>query len=87
MKTLTGKELRFAAENGLKVRYVEKYHNPMDKHMNFNSDCSMERIDKDNYYIGNGDICLADYKEDDLAEGDFPEGVFEVKGAKGVKYS
>ena len=85
--TLTGKELRIAAEKGLKVRYIELYHNPMDGHMNFNRECVMERIDKDNYYIGNGDICLKDFKDDDLVSGDFPEGIFDVQRAKGVKYT
>ena len=89
---LTGKELRIAAEKKLKVRYIEHYHNPHDKHMNFNADCVMEECgnNTDNYrsyYIGNSDICLDDYDDDQEVSGDFDEGTFEVRRAKGVKYS
>jgi len=87
---LTGKELRIAAEKGLKVRYIEHYHNPQDRHMNYNADCVMEKCDSSNfpndYYIGNSDICVDEYADDAEVYGDFDEGIFEVRRAKGVKY-
>lgn len=88
-KTLTGRELRIAAEKKLKVRYVEEYYSPEDRHMNYNGDCVMSKCDSDpdnSYYIGNSDISLDDYEDDAEVIGDFPEGTFEVRRAKGVKY-
>lgn len=78
---LTGKQLRFAATHGLKVRYVEIYHNPEDKHMNFNADCRMEPA-KTGFYIGNSDIEPDDYGDDCPVIGEFPEGIFGVYPAK-----
>lgn len=85
MKALTGKQLTIAAEKGLKVRYMEDFHNPMDSHMNFNEECIMEKANE-GYYIGNSDIELDWFKEDQLVEGDFDEGTFGVYPVKGIKY-
>lgn len=85
-KVLTGKELKIAAEKGLKVRYVVKMHNPQDNHMNFNEDCVMEKIRENDYYIGNADISLNEFEDDAEVLGDFDEGTFEVRRSKGVKY-
>lgn len=87
---LTGKELKIAAEKGLKVRYIEQYYNPQDRHMNFNADCVMEKCnnceDEDSYYIGNSDIDLYQYAYNERVCGEVDEGTFEVRRAKGVKY-
>ena len=90
-KTLTGKELKIAAEKRLKVRYIEKYFNPQDRHMNYNGDCIMRKCKEDDenddsYYIGDSDICLDEYDDNDVVCGDFPDGTFEVRRAKGVRY-
>jgi hypothetical protein len=89
---LTGKELRIAAEKGLKVRYICKFFDANDKkYKNSNEDCIMEKTnnwtDEEHwYYIGDGDICLEDYADTDLVISDFGEGTFEVRRTKGVKY-
>jgi hypothetical protein len=90
-KILTGRELRIAAENKLKVRYVEKYYNPEDRCKNFSADCVMEKCagdcpDEDGYYIGPSDIDLAQYADDEKIQYELPEGIFEVHRAKGVIY-
>ena len=84
-KALTGKQLRVAAGKGLKVRYIENYYNPMDSHMNFNDECIMEEANV-GYYIGNSDIELDWFKNNQSVEGDFDEGTFGVYPAKGVDY-
>lgn len=87
---LTGKELKIAAIKGLKVRYVEKYNNPQDKHKNFNADCVMEKCPSNDfegeYYIGHGSLNINDFKDDEYMSMGFDEGFFEVRKAKGVKY-
>jgi len=86
---ITGRELRIAAKKGLMIRYVEKFYNPEDKCKDFDDYFIMEKcnsVDLDMYYIGNSDISLEDFKDDDIVAGDFPEGFFEVRRAKGVIY-
>lgn len=88
---LTGKELKIAAEKKLKVRYVCKFFDSNDRGKNHNEDCIMEECsnntkDEHSYYIGDGDICLEDYGDDERVVCDFDEGTFEVRRAKGVKY-
>jgi hypothetical protein len=90
-KTLTGAELRIAAYKKLKVRYVEQYYNPQDRHMNSNCDCVMTECgnntkEEHTYYIDNSTITLEDFEDDADVIGEFPEGTFEVRRAKGVKY-
>ena len=85
MKALTGKQLRIAAEKGLKVKYIEHYYNPMDSHMNYNDIYVMTKANT-GYYIGNSDIDPEEWDEDQEVEGDFPEGTFGVYAVKGIKY-
>ena len=85
-RLLTGKELRAAALAGLPVRYVEKYENPQDRHMNFNEVCTLEPA-KSGFYIGNSDIQPADFADDQAVEGEFPEGHFAVYAAPKIKYA
>ena len=84
-RVLTGKELKFAAENGLRVRYVEQYLNPYDEHKNEDTVCIMEKANI-GYYIGNSDIVPEDYSDDELVSGDFGEGTFAVYAVPGVQY-
>lgn len=84
-QTLTGKELRFAAENQIPVFYEETYENPQDRHMNFKGVCVMQQANC-GYYIGNSDIDPDDYKDDDRVEGEFGEGTFRVCGIVGKNY-
>lgn len=83
---LTGKELKFAAEHKLKVRYMESYLNPMDSHNNFKGVCIMEPANV-GYYIGESDIVPEDFKDTDIVTGEFPEGTYGVYKVPGVKYS
>lgn len=88
---LTGKELRIAAEKKLKVRYVEKYYDFSISNRNYNKECIMEKADTEDaadgsYYIGDTDIFVDEWKDNEEVIGDFDEGVFEVRRAKGVKY-
>lgn len=85
-RILTGKELKFAAVNGLPVWYEEKYHNPYDKHMNFIGKCIMEEAEV-GYYIGNSDIDTDDFQDDDMVSEDFEEGTYKVCAIKGVNYA
>lgn len=86
MKCLTGKELRFAAENNLPVRWVYKEPNPDDKWKNENVVCVMEKANV-GYYIGNSDIVPDDYTDDEEVNITDGDGVhFEVRPVKGVKY-
>ena len=93
-KILNGRELRIAAEKGLEVRCVVQYENPFDKHMNYNEECIMEKCSNDNktpdehwYYIGDSDICLEYYGDEDPVVEDFGEGKMQVFRVKGVKYT
>jgi hypothetical protein len=87
---LNGKELRIAADKGLKVHYVLNLHDPYDKNKNMSEDVVMERCtnDDDEYwcYIGDSDICIDDYSDEDKVVEDFDEGIMSVHKAKGVKY-
>jgi hypothetical protein len=83
---LTGAELRFAAKHGIPVWYVEKYHNPHDRHMNFNGVSVMKKANA-GYYIGNSDIDPDDYTDVQYMAVEFPEGYMEVREVKGQKYS
>ena len=85
-RTLTGKELRFAAKHRIPVRYIERYDNPQDRHMNFNGICVMEPA-KVGFYIGNSDIDPSAYKDDEPVEGTFEEGTFAVKAADKHHYT
>lgn len=85
-KTLTGSELRFAAENQIPVFYEEKYHSPEDRHMNFRGKCVMEKAPS-GFYIGNADIDPDDYSDNQSVEGEFPEGIFRVSAIAGARYS
>ena len=85
MRLLTGKELRFAAENRVPVHYIEKHYNPMDKHMEYDGVCIMEPAII-GYYIGNTDI-EPDYWENDVfVQEDFDAGIFSVFAVPGEKY-
>jgi hypothetical protein len=83
--TLTGKELRFAAEREIPVLYEEKYYDPSDRHMNFNGECVMTPANV-GYYIGNSDINPQDFDDDEPVAGDFPEGTFRVSAVKNQNY-
>ena len=86
-KVLNGKELQFAAKNKLPVFYVEHYDNPMDRHMNYNGICVMEKA-RIGYYIGNSDIDPKEFRNDELVSGEIPDGgTYTVHAVKGVKYS
>jgi len=76
-KLLTFSEVRKAAEEGVPVWYEEKYHSKENSYMNYNAATTLEPADN-GYYIGNSDIDLDLYKEDDEARGEFPEGVFAI---------
>ncbi len=86
MKILTGAELKFAAWNKVPVHYVEKYFNPMDRHMNFSGKCVMEKAPV-GFYIGNSDIDPNTIPDSSLAEGEFPEGTWKVCRVAGKSYS
>jgi hypothetical protein len=86
LRPLTGKELKIAAKKGLKVRYVERYYNPMDSHMNYNRICKMTPA-AEGYYIGNSDIEVDCWKDDDIIDFiEFGEGDFGVYAVPGTKY-
>ena len=74
---LTGAELRFAAQNQIPVYYEEKYLNPEDKHLTHKGKCVMTKAPK-GYYIGNSDINPDDFENNQLVQGEFPEGSFRV---------
>lgn len=82
---ITGKELKFAFNNKIKVWYVEIYENPLDKHMNFNGPSTMEPATI-GAYIGNSDINPEEFKDDEFVEFDFDEGSCAVYKIKGMKY-
>ena len=84
-RVLTGAELKFAAKNKKPVYYIECYHNPIDKHMEFKGKCVMKEA-QEGYYIGNSDIIPDDFDNKDLVRGEFPEGVFSVHSVSGVRY-
>jgi hypothetical protein len=82
---LTKKEVQFAAENRIPVIYKELYANSEDKHLNFHGVCTLEKASK-GWYIGNSDIDLENWKENDFISGDFPEGKYSVHAAPNQKY-
>lgn len=84
-RVLTGKELKVAAKKGLRVRYVESYFDPQEKHRRYNKICKMEKA-KVGYYIGNSDIDPDEYLDRQLVAGDFGDGLFGVYAVEGVKY-
>lgn len=83
MRTLNGKELRFASKKGLKVYYKEIYYNPMED--DYEGECIMEKA-KNGYYIGNSDIDPNDFTDDELVYYEFSGGFVSVHEVKGVKY-
>ncbi len=85
VRTLTGKELRYAAAHKVAVHYEEKYRNPQDRHMNFKGTCVMQEA-RQGFYIGNSDIDPDEFKDGQLVEGDFPEGTFKVCALPGKIY-
>lgn len=84
-ETLTGKELRYAAEHKLKVRYVERYHDPREKDKEYNRETKMEPANV-GYYIGHSDINPDEFEDDQPVAGDFDEGYFAVYKVPGVVY-
>ena len=84
-RALTGKELKFAAENKLQVRFVETYHNPHDEHKNYDDVCVMEEANI-GYYIGDSDIVPSEYGDNEEVRCNFDEGVYVVYAVPGVKY-
>lgn len=85
-RILTGKELRYAADNGLQVHYVEEYHDPHCVGMNYNGVCVMEKA-PNGYYIGQSDIQPEFFADDDEVHEVFDEGEFTVYAVDGVNYS
>ena len=81
---LTGKELRFAAENEVPVFYEEDYHDPAIR--GFFGVSVMEKAPV-GYYIGDSDINPNEFDDNEVVMGDFPEGKYVVYGVKGHKYS
>lgn len=85
MSVLTGKELRHAAKNGLKVRYIFKDNGPLGLHKN--QITVMERMidicsfncDSGDYFIGDGDINVNRFKDDELVSKQYPGGYMEVR--------
>lgn len=80
---LTGKELRFAAENNLPIFYEEDYHDPATR--GFFGACVMEKAPV-GYYIGDSDINPDEFTDDEVVMGSFPEGNYTVYGVKGHEY-
>lgn len=84
-RILTGAELRQAAKLGIPVIYTETYHNPQDHYMNFHGECVLKKASS-GFYIGNSDIDPNEFKDEQLVQGEFPEGTFQVCAAEGQSY-
>lgn len=82
-RILTGKELRYAAENDIPVFYEEDYH---DSSQGFYGVSRMEKAPV-GYYIGDSDINPDEFTDDEVVMGNFPEGSFTVYEVKGNKYA
>lgn len=83
---ITGKELRAAALKKLPVYYIEEYYSPSDKHMSFKGKCVMKKISPDEFYIGNSDIDVSLWQDDELVRSDFNDGEYAVYKVNGIKY-
>lgn len=83
---INGKELRAAAEKGLPVYYTEEYYSPSDRHMNFKGKCVMKKITTDEFYIGNSDIDVSLWQDDELVSSAFNEGEYAVYKVNGIQY-
>lgn len=84
MRVLTGKELKIAAERGLRVRYVDHPYDPSDSKIN--RICVM-RPATYGYYIGPSDINPDDYAPYESVYEDYGAGERWVYAVDGVDYS
>jgi hypothetical protein len=85
-RTLTGKELRVAAEKHLPVYYIETNPNPADSFMNFHDKDFLEKA-LVGYYIGNSDINPDEFEDDQEVSGEDVDGVtYRVCAIEGINY-
>jgi len=82
-RILTGKELRYAADNGIPVFYEEEYHDPNQK--GFYGETRLDKAPR-GYYIGDSDIQPDEFADDEVVMRDFPEGSYTVYEVVGQTY-
>ncbi len=84
-RILSGKELKKAAKEGLKVRYMETHEDPYEE--DWDEVCVMEACDGSGYYIGGSDIEPDEFPDDALVSHELDDGMMSVRVAPGVDYS
>lgn len=87
MKLITGKELKFAAQNKIPVFYEERFYNPKYKYAEFNNITTMTKAISSGYFIGSSDIDPDEWDDNDYVHGHTDEGFINVYKIKGLKYT
>lgn len=82
---LTGREVKFAAENKLPVYCELIYFSLYDKHKNVRKKCIMEKAPI-GYFIASTDINPDEYKQDEYVFADFSDGTLTVRSIPGIIY-
>jgi hypothetical protein len=78
-----GRELKIAAQKGLRVRYVE-FHNGINAPY-YDGVTVLEKA-KAGYHIGPSNADLDLWDDDEPATGKFPEGYFLIYSVFGIEY-
>lgn len=85
MVTIKANELRYAAENNVPVWMRLIHYNPHDKHKNQDEKVVLEKATT-GWYIGNTDIDLDIFQDDELVSLDLGDSFIVVYKITGLKY-